>query len=1462
MPTLENISQLLGLNIEPWMVGIVILVLALLPMLAAVRRWVRSRQPNAQDAKAAPNPSSTSPDDVKKAFKSRQELLQATAVPTSATLPYANSLILLMGPEGSGKANLLTHLNPNVKPDGPDSAGCVWWKLSDDTVALDVNGAYLLAQDDSADSDGWDAVLQALVDTRYRRPIDSVILAWSVEEFLNDDHNAALSLRAELTRQRLLTLSKTLGMRVPLYILLTCSDALPGFRELCEVVQPGSSVDAKPDSPPDPWYPVTPLPQDWIDSAVGWSNPNQLEAAYQSQWSDDIIAAILSRLSALQDALPFRPSDLVIVNRADVGTPSRLWNDGLVRFQEAVRDLESPLRVLLDALMMHSGITGDFFLRGVYLVGDSGASSHLAPQSSSSQPAAAPTLNKIAFVNQVVLSKIIPETKLAQPQAEPWQSANVWFRRVQAICVVVVLASLALLIAEGVHIHRATSSYNDHIQPVLAQTHQEGAWSSEANTASATEAMAVCPELEPWLDITSDAPTEQDKPVHTSAHHPTGTQESIHQESQRIGEAMKAVLETPWRRLYIPASWPGITDRQWQTGVRDAYRARIIRRFRRRIDGRHCQLIARPKSPTDDPRGAFQAYLDQIRDTTGLGEAYDTLNTSPTVQLLGTMFGQLYSSTPPDVLAQHLEPFLEKAGVGSAEPRVVKGARLQRALRANVLDRSQRLWDATLLNPINQPIQRVDQALANIQRLSAHGKLTVADGDKDNQETDQAAAPTDLPNLSESVVELTRAVEALRVSLDDPNHSWLGAPAYSPNAQEKDLLAQVTSMELLGPEVENQIMAQSDVAFERARRSLKHEAPLVGALFATRGGQPQLKFSPNMIALETALKTLNATQCAFKKPPKPNGKRIKWNPDKLKETLGLLQTRGAAALAADLNADIKKVLSDYATESNAPCVRTALFNSIVQTKQDYCSLRKSVDQADACIKEGVDQLKNLNESKEVLIEILDELDFRVLDDSTTSNAYQKLSNEFLTVLVAQVGGLAKELKARLPEYTPTAPKGWTGEPLLLEVMYKKKSADAAKAYLKDKLVAAQQISEQAAPLLPLFERSDLYGNIADANVRRAYETLEQLQLELEIYNGQDKQDSTIAQLEQFIVVELNTITPDNCLENTQPSSLPDDHFSNQLDGVLRSIRADCSRQARHELKARYASMQGYFNNHLKNRYPFAAWTPTVQTISPIVLPGMFQHMDRDDELDASRDNVSPNHNINRVAAIARSGIAETTELRASYSAIAGWAASMRAARAFLEPMLTANAQATTDMSGATNAASDLKGRPITIQVGFRARGGEQGANQFLGWSLGTDVDSVRLSDGNPASLTWTVGSPLTLALTLAKDGPNLLRAHNPPYYSLPLERTVDTARLTSRDSWTNAWSLIQMLQASRNACTSPGGGPYILERTIALEAKASPDDLTRQAHPAVSLDVMTRAPKTNIMLPLVLPCFPTSAPDL
>lgn len=142
---------------------------------------------------------------------------------------------VLIGEEGSGKTQLLMAHGLQAPLDRHDAVtsgrtGFCAGYFADNAVLLDTPGRYLTQPDAAVDGAGWSTLLHLLRARCRARPLNGVVVALSVDSLLaGNTHD--LDVLARQVHSRLQEIRQTLHVDVPVTLVLTKVDRLPGFVE-------------------------------------------------------------------------------------------------------------------------------------------------------------------------------------------------------------------------------------------------------------------------------------------------------------------------------------------------------------------------------------------------------------------------------------------------------------------------------------------------------------------------------------------------------------------------------------------------------------------------------------------------------------------------------------------------------------------------------------------------------------------------------------------------------------------------------------------------------------------------------------------------------------------------------------------------------------------------------------------------------------------------------------------------------------------------------------------------------------------------------------------------------------------------------------------------------------------------------------------------------------------------------
>ena len=244
---------------------------------------------------------------------------------------YKLPFYLLIGGEKSGKSTLLDNLKVGSlighDANAPD-AGCRWWFFTS-AVVLETHGRIV---ETSAGSSVWQYILSMLGSVRSKRPLDGVVITISAGDLLHN--KTGVLAQAKEIYIKLLVCQKNLGMKFPVYIIITKCDMLTGFSPLARQLNEGLA-----------------------ENIFGWSNSHGYDVPYSSSWLDQWQESQQKELS-------------VLVDKIFADAPSFSLNSLIYSLKFELNNLAGTLKEYLD-LLFNLDKTGDSCsLRGIYFVGD------------------------------------------------------------------------------------------------------------------------------------------------------------------------------------------------------------------------------------------------------------------------------------------------------------------------------------------------------------------------------------------------------------------------------------------------------------------------------------------------------------------------------------------------------------------------------------------------------------------------------------------------------------------------------------------------------------------------------------------------------------------------------------------------------------------------------------------------------------------------------------------------------------------------------------------------------------------------------------------------------------------------------------------------------------------------------------------------------------------------------------
>lgn len=256
---------------------------------------------------------------------------------------YKIPWFLTIGESGSGKTTLLSNTNVSLPLGNPieitRNDNILNWYFFNKAVVLDLKGSLTLNSDNFSDQGQWNTFIKLLKKYRIRRPLEGIILTIPSTDLINskvkDIDLTNLRGKANSLYNSLWQAQIKLGMKLPIYVIVTKCDQLYGFKSFCQE-----------------------LSDELQNNMLGWSNPYSLETAYNSNWNKEAFDSLHKNL--------YRTQMEIFSSK-----PEFLDRDGLFIFPKLIESLKEPLQIYLDTIFKPSAYHEQFYFRGIYFCGDS-----------------------------------------------------------------------------------------------------------------------------------------------------------------------------------------------------------------------------------------------------------------------------------------------------------------------------------------------------------------------------------------------------------------------------------------------------------------------------------------------------------------------------------------------------------------------------------------------------------------------------------------------------------------------------------------------------------------------------------------------------------------------------------------------------------------------------------------------------------------------------------------------------------------------------------------------------------------------------------------------------------------------------------------------------------------------------------------------------------------------------------
>jgi len=263
-------------------------------------------------------------------WKESLKRLQHSSLRKHGNPLYVLPWYMIFGESGTGKTSAIRNSGLNTPMSEPASIGGVGgtrncdWYFFEQAIILDTAGRYAIPLDEGPDLDEWKSFLELLARYRRKEPLNGIILAVGADRLLQDD-DIQISNNGMVLRQRINHLMRTLGAKVPVFLLVTKMDLVFGFDDFSRTLDPEK-----------------------LDQAMGYINVEK-----KTFWKD-IFSDALESISARLEFHRFN-----ILHASETASPQLL-------FPGEFRKLSARVSVFLESVFKENAYQETPLLRGLF----------------------------------------------------------------------------------------------------------------------------------------------------------------------------------------------------------------------------------------------------------------------------------------------------------------------------------------------------------------------------------------------------------------------------------------------------------------------------------------------------------------------------------------------------------------------------------------------------------------------------------------------------------------------------------------------------------------------------------------------------------------------------------------------------------------------------------------------------------------------------------------------------------------------------------------------------------------------------------------------------------------------------------------------------------------------------------------------------------------------------------------
>jgi type VI secretion system protein ImpL len=1081
------------------------------------------------------------------------------------TYKYQIPWYLMVGASASGKSTLLELSGMGLPVGMPDFGiknphpACRWWFFNR-AIVLDIHGSLVIEEHKAtADERGWRTILNLLGRYRSKRPLDGIILTISASELYGRERLSPenLNARAKFLSHKLTAAQHLLGLRLPVYVVVTKCDFLPGFQSFCHE-----------------------LPFEQHSNILGWSVPYALHTAYAPHWVDEAFHNISENLSHLQ--LEMFAHGVAEEN-----------SDGLLVLSNEFSALKGGLKLYLDHIFKSSAYEESLMLRGIYFCGDAGQ-----------VPAGLFMAEDLENKENEVRGDLILST---QPKMED-ESFKIWDENVDTPNRLSVSPAQLFTTEEsqypattGRYIFFGKDIFEDKVffESGLAYPIYSRLISANRNINLAKAGIVafvgigtfgmfnayenfmrnrdfLIPVLEKVHTVLQQIPTSQTGDLRTP-------ESLFNSQARSLLDMMNHIQRTSFFSFFIPSSWFSPLQDQLNSSLKISYEQIILRTIYMDLllkardalnirpgnmgagsQPRTTSIITLLSPLTTTEFQQLKDYVDQISQLTKNIDKYNHLREDPNPDVLSELIEYTFHIQLPPEFSTSYEKFRKVLQEAPYPPIDLKA---YYSIAQNTFQGLYTNFLSILFSPLD-PMSLIGQ----LRYLTS----TIGGGQM-NQPINLEVVRGFITGLGEGLPHLGAA-----------GHNWIDGDYFDPGPEFGDLIAKIDNLPSFGPGFVEQLARLTSNIY----KSFHNELLEMNRILVNPTGTvtPPLP-SEGIFNLEKNLHKLFSEPFMARTNGEmfvtqiPENKFVLWDRKLIENTLSLIKR---------YDTFVEKELDSFPIHLRETFKQIALQNlqlnviSDIARAQSFIDIPNGLQVGDAneeLLRNAIGDIKTTVPSFIKLLETLNNM-----HSGTVFVQLQNLLGVISTRLLERVDAL-------LIAYRPYTIRDnnfdwWDGKTSVFLEGFAVKDPDELRSYLDHQRQLISHLAiDYAQPLITLLGSNMMQAFIGKRPlINRWNRIIDQLS-----QYDKRKPDNTVSALENFIDKDTANLTMLNCFEKFSLTSIrknSGDFFMDRRIQLQRALMARCEIAKRQDSVKNYEKLVAMFNESFKDKFPFVVGNPS------------------------------------------------------------------------------------------------------------------------------------------------------------------------------------------------------------------------------------------------------------------------------